>query len=226
MGQFIITVFPNEVEHHLRRGRLTGESVMRHFLALTLTPVALASGMMTRASRGALVARTGVAHRRVPPDTGAVLRAVDVAVVAIAADPRLALAVLAVEQPVVVLAHRDPTRRGLDIRRASRHKGAAEPLTSSTATQKARGLATRSRAFAFLGVERSIADAAALCAGPHARHSADREHPLGPLPRAQTSTPVATRRVARTERSNQQACGLVDESCGAARALRAVWTAW
>jgi len=142
-------------------------------------------------------------------------------VVTAPADPHLALAALAVEQPVVVLEHRDPRRRGVDIRRGSRHKEAADPLTSSTATQKARGLCKRARAFAFLGDERSLAyDAGAdLCAiplTPAANTALSR-----PLPGA---PPTPASHLARTECSNQEACGLVHESYGPARALRAVWT--
>ena len=137
----IITDLPNDLGHHLGSKRLGGESVMRHFLPLALAPDTLASGMKLRATPSALVACAGAAHGLAPPETRAIIRAVDVATVTVPADPHLALAALAVEQPVVVLEHRDPRRRGLDIRRVSRHKEAAVQLTSSAVTQKARGLA-------------------------------------------------------------------------------------
>ena len=112
---------------------------MRHFLALALAPSTLAGGMKLRAVGRELVAYAGAAQRRAPPAPRARLRAVDVATITAPADPHLAPAALAVEQPAIVLEHRDPRRRGLDIRRVSRHKGAADQLTSSTAPRRPGG---------------------------------------------------------------------------------------
>ena len=82
--------------------------MVSQLLLLALAEVLLAGGMKLRAVPFLLVARAGVAHALTSCQARAVLRAVDVTVVAAPADPDLTLAALAVEKSAVVLEHRDP----------------------------------------------------------------------------------------------------------------------
>ena len=87
------------------------ESVMRHFLALSLTPGVLARGMSERSTVAALIARPRCTPRLLAPDCRAVPRAVDVPVITLRADPNQAVTAGAGVQPVAALDHRDSGRR-------------------------------------------------------------------------------------------------------------------
>ena len=85
---------------------------MRHFLGLPASPGPLARGMPPGATPGPLVARPGPSQGLSAPDSRAIRRAIDVSVVTSPADGNLLPTTLALEEPVAVLDHRDPDRRG------------------------------------------------------------------------------------------------------------------
>lgn len=62
---------------------------MRHFLRSAIAPGALPGGMPKGSTMTQLVAFTGTAQRLTAADLGALTRAVDVAVVTVAADAHL-----------------------------------------------------------------------------------------------------------------------------------------
>ena len=73
---------------------------MSHFFLLASAVAPLAAGVIAGASGARLVAPGGGADRFPPPRSGAVLRAVDLAMVAAPADPDQPQAVPTVEDPV------------------------------------------------------------------------------------------------------------------------------
>jgi len=77
---------------------------MRHFLPSPQPPAPLPGGMTMRSAAGALIARAGTPARLQPADLRALTRAVDVAVIAVAADPNLLRTTPAVVVPVTRLA--------------------------------------------------------------------------------------------------------------------------
>lgn len=79
-------------------------TLMRHFLPPTHLPAHLSGSMTMRSAAGALIARAGTAARLPPADPRALTGAVDVAVVAAAADPHLHRTTLAVVEPIARLA--------------------------------------------------------------------------------------------------------------------------
>ena len=77
---------------------------MRHFVCLAFTPHALPVGMPRRSALAQLVVFGGAARRLAPTDLRALTRAVDVAVVTVAADAHLLRTAPATVQPIGLLA--------------------------------------------------------------------------------------------------------------------------
>jgi hypothetical protein len=77
---------------------------MRHFLCLAFTPHALPVGMPSRSELAQLIVFGGAAPRLAPADLRALTRAVDVAVVTVAADAYLLGTAPATVQPIGLLA--------------------------------------------------------------------------------------------------------------------------
>ena len=87
---------------------------MRHFVCLARAPARLTGGVMVRAPACVLVAHARLTQRFVSPPSSALRRAIALPSVAAPTHPHLALAALAVEQPTIVLEHRDTQVPGVD----------------------------------------------------------------------------------------------------------------
>ena len=92
---------------HLLSYRKQRQSVIRHFFILARTPTRLAGCVMACATRTALIACVGVRQRAAPPLQLTRRRAIALAAITASADLQLTSTLLAVEQPTIVLVHRD-----------------------------------------------------------------------------------------------------------------------
>jgi hypothetical protein len=81
-----------------------GTALMRHFLPPAHPPAPLPGGMAMRSTAATLIARCGSTMRLAPADPRTLTRAINVAVIATAADPHLHRTTSAVVEPIARLA--------------------------------------------------------------------------------------------------------------------------
>ena len=112
-----------------------GTALMRHFLALAHPPPHLSGGVTMRSPAAALIPRPGSTTRLAPADPRALTRAVNVAVIAAAADPHLRRTTPTVVEPIGRLTQlpQRPLPKHWTALGQGRHKGPAQSPFPGTA---------------------------------------------------------------------------------------------